>query len=61
MALLYSGKSPSYFPQNGILVFVGECVLPRDRMKMLVSIGDIFEKIGEVWPLKYNLLQKMPV
>ena len=61
VALPYSGKIPSYFPKNGILVFVGECVLPRDKMKMLLSTGDIFEKIGKVWPLKYNLLQKTPV
>ena len=61
VALPYSGKIPSYFPKNGILVFIGECVFPRGKMKMLLSTGDIFEKIGKVWPLKYNLLQKRSV
>ena len=61
VALPYSGKVLSYFAKNGILVFVGECVLPKDKTKMFHSTGDIFEKIGKVWPLKYNLLQNRPV
>ena len=44
VALPYSGKIPSYFPKNGILAFVGECILPRDKMKMLLSTGDTFKE-----------------
>ena len=61
VALPYSGKILSYFAKNGIFDFVGECVLPKDKTKMFHSIGDIFEKIGKVWPLQYNLLQKESV
>ena len=61
MALPHSGKTPSYFPKNRILVFVGECVLTKDKTKILISTCDIFKKIGKLWPLKYNVLQKKSV
>ena len=44
------------FPENVILVLFGECVLEKDKMKVLLPIGNIFERYGHLSIIFYKKL-----
>ena len=42
------------FPENVILVLFGECVLEKDKIKVLLPIGNIFERYGHLSIIFYK-------
>lgn len=44
------------FPENVKLVLFGECVLEKDKIKVLLSIGNIFERYGHLSIIFYKNL-----
>ena len=44
------------FPENVILVLFGECVLEKDKIKVLLPIGNIFERYGHLSIIFYKNL-----
>ena len=44
------------FPENVILVLFGECVLEKGKIKVLLPIGNIFERYGHLSTIFYKNL-----
>ena len=44
------------FPENVILLLFGECVLEKNKMKVLLPIGNIFERYGHLSIIFYKKL-----
>ena len=44
------------FPENVILVLFGECVLEKDKIKVLLPVGNIFERYDHLSIIFYKNL-----